>query len=83
MKTQKNLKLAFIALMAFCFSTISFAQDITADSTGLPGDQFSLEGALELFKNAASPEDFEKALNTEDNYVNKIMAKKWRKICKI
>jgi hypothetical protein len=37
-----------------------------ADSTGLPGDNFSLEGALELFKKSASPEEFEKLLNTED-----------------
>ena len=72
MKTQKNIKLAILALLAFCFSTFSYAQNIDADSTGLPGDQFSLEGALELFKNAASPEEFEKALNTEDNYVNNL-----------
>ncbi len=43
-----------------------------ADSTGLPGDNFSLEGALELFKNADTPEDFEKALNTENNRVNNL-----------
>ena len=42
------------------------------DSTGLPGDNFSLQGALELFKNAASIEDFEKALNTESNHVNNL-----------
>lgn len=43
-----------------------------ADSTGLPGDHFSLEGALELFKMAESPEAFEKALNSEDNSVNNL-----------
>lgn len=42
------------------------------DSTGLPGDHFSLHGALELFKNAASIEEFEKALNTESNNVNNL-----------
>ena len=42
------------------------------DSTGLPGDQFSLQGALELFKDNIELEVFEKALNTEDNHVNNL-----------
>jgi hypothetical protein len=42
------------------------------DSTGLPGDHFSLQGALEMFKKAASPEDFEKLINTENNAVNNL-----------
>jgi len=41
-----------------------------SDSTGLPGDNLDLFGVLDLFKNAASVEDFEKALNTESNQVN-------------
>ena len=45
---------------------------VPADSTGLPGDNFSLEGALEMFKKADSPEDFEKMINTEDNKVNNL-----------
>jgi hypothetical protein len=48
------------------------AQDQNADSTGLPGDNFSLQGALELFKKAGSPEEFEKLLNTEDSKVNNL-----------
>lgn len=48
------------------------AQNETNDSTGLPGDNFSLQGALELFKKATSPEEFEKLLNTEDNHVNNL-----------
>lgn len=49
----------------------AMAQETAApDSTGLPGDHFSLQGALELFKNTNSLEEFEKALNTEDNKVN-------------
>ncbi|MBC7849320.1 MAG: hypothetical protein H7Y31_06275 [Chitinophagaceae bacterium] len=43
-----------------------------SDSTGLPGDNFSLEGALELFRKAANPEDFERLLNTESNHVNNL-----------
>lgn len=42
------------------------------DSTGLPGDNFSLQGALELFQKASSPEEFEKMLNSEDNHVNNL-----------
>ncbi len=43
-----------------------------ADSTGLPGDHFSLQGALQLFQQSSSIEDFEKALNTESNHVNNL-----------
>ena len=42
------------------------------DSTGLPGDNFDLQGALQMFQDAASPEDFEKAINTEGNHVNNL-----------
>jgi hypothetical protein len=42
------------------------------DSTGLPGDNFSLQGALAMFQKATSPEDFEKMLNAEDNHVNNL-----------
>ncbi|MES2732769.1 MAG: hypothetical protein V4714_13515, partial [Bacteroidota bacterium] len=57
------------------YSTISFAFErntLVSDSTGLPGDYFNLAGALDLFKNASSLEEFEKKLNTEDNYVNNL-----------
>jgi hypothetical protein len=42
------------------------------DSTGLPGDNFDLQGALQLFQNAVSIEDFEKSLNTESSHVNNL-----------
>ncbi|MGB5024809.1 MAG: hypothetical protein WBO44_05625, partial [Saprospiraceae bacterium] len=58
-------------LSAMSISTMSKAQEVS-DSTGLPGDNFSLEGALNLFKMASSPEDFEKLLNTESNHVNNL-----------
>lgn len=62
-----------LCLFSFAFTTNLSAQDETeSDSTGLPGDNFSLEGALELFKKASSPEDFEKLLNTESNTVNNL-----------
>lgn len=42
------------------------------EPTGLPGDHFSLQGALELFQKADSPEAFEKALNSKENNVNNL-----------
>lgn len=47
----------------------SFGQ---ASQPEVPGDNFSLEGALELFKKSSSPEEFEKMLNTPDTKVNNL-----------
>ena len=58
--------------IVFCTMTLHAQDTDAADSTGLPGDHFSLEGALELFKKATSPEDFEKLLNAEGNNVNNL-----------
>jgi hypothetical protein len=71
MKTFRNRSLwsAITLLLTFSLS----AQDADpVDSTGLPGDHFSLEGAVELFKKAESPEEFEKLLNSENNDVNNL-----------
>src|SRR5687768_18426491 len=38
----------------------------------VPGDHFSLEGALELFKKSSSPEEFERMLNSPDSKVNNL-----------
>lgn len=68
---SKTSLLAFLGAMLL--SPCLQAQEVDpADSTGLPGDHFSLEGAVELFKKAASPEDFEKMLNNESNSVNNL-----------
>ncbi len=48
-----------------CFATTSIAATAQTDSTGMPGDNFSLQGALEMFKQASSIEEFEKLINTE------------------
>ncbi|MGZ8557611.1 MAG: hypothetical protein ACXWWC_04740 [Chitinophagaceae bacterium] len=61
--------LSFAVCSAFIPST---AQDVSMDSTGLPGDNFSLHGALEMFQNAGSPEEFEKLINNKDNSVNNL-----------
>jgi hypothetical protein len=67
----KNISLLIVLLTVAALPTM--AQTISAaDSTGLPGDNFSLEGALELFKKSTSPEEFEKLLNEENSQVNNL-----------
>lgn len=72
MKAQPKFYL-FITLAAALLSFPLQAQsDVDADSTGLAGDHFSLEAALDLFKQSSSLEDFEKRLNEEDNPANNL-----------
>ncbi len=67
------MKLVFTILVSSLIIGSTQAQtSASQDSTGLPGDHFSLEGALEMFKKAGSPEEFEKLVNTEDNKVNNL-----------
>jgi hypothetical protein len=62
-----------LTLVFLSFTLISAAQNKSGtDSTGLPGDNFSLQGALAMFKKAGSPEEFEKLINTESNGVNNL-----------
>ncbi len=65
-------RIVFLLVLAGCslFATRALAEE--ADSTGLPGDHFDLQGAMELFKNAKNLQEFEKALNTEANAVNNL-----------
>jgi hypothetical protein len=42
------------------------------DRVEVPGDYFSLEGALQLFKQSASPEEFERLLNSPNSKVNNL-----------
>lgn len=62
----------FLCLFTLFLVSVSGAQQSGVDSTGLPGDQFSLQGALQLFKESADIASFEKALNTEDNTVHNL-----------
>src|SRR3990170_2329950 len=60
------------------FSVIATVLSGTMTSHGqvveaeVPGDHFSLEGALELFKRSDSPEEFERLLNSPDSKVNNL-----------
>ncbi len=68
---MKKLQLLICLTAGFLVSS-GFANAQEADSTGLPGDNFSLQGAIEMFKKAGSPEEFEKMINTESNNVNNL-----------
>jgi|GEM_PF-1098524 len=64
-------KSLFCWLFAFLFLSVSHAQ-YRAERTGYEGDYFSLEGALELFKQSGTLRDFERQINTEENWVNNL-----------
>jgi len=67
MKTRIINRLVLLTfLMTSCIAAFSQYQ------TEVPGDNFSLEGALELFKKSSSPEDFERMLNNPDAKVNNL-----------
>ena len=57
------------ALGLSLFGMTSYGQSRDAE---VPGDNFSLEGALELFKKSRTPEEFEKLLNSPDSKVNNL-----------
>ena len=63
-----NHSISILVMLLFGVSS-SYTQ---SESTGMPGDNFSLEGALDLFKKAESPEHYEKLLNEKDNEVNNL-----------
>lgn len=65
---KRLVYLGLIMLAGPTFNT--FAQE--SDSTGMPGDNFDLQGALNLFKESKNLEDFEKKLNSESSHVNNL-----------
>lgn len=70
---MRAIRFVLGAVMVCAIMNSSFATTpVSRDSTGVPGDNFSLEGALEMFRKAESPEEFEKMINTEDNKVNNL-----------
>lgn len=60
--------LSVVVMMGFGWIT-SYGQESEPE---VPGDHFSLEGALELFKKSESPEEFERLLNSADSEVNNL-----------
>ncbi len=70
MKTQTMKKLIVSSLLSFLFLT-SYAQYDT-ERSGYDGDFFSLQGALDLFKESASIRAFERKLNSEKYWANNL-----------
>jgi hypothetical protein len=66
---MKYFRVLSMAIFGLCGSTTSFSQVTEAE---VPGDHFSLEGALELFKKSESPEEFENLLNSPESKVNNL-----------
>ena len=65
---KRLVYLGLILITGLSFNT--FAQE--SDSTGMPGDNFDLQAALNLFKESKNLEAFEKKLNTESSKVNNL-----------
>ncbi|HTJ49367.1 MAG TPA: hypothetical protein VL443_07925 [Cyclobacteriaceae bacterium] len=77
MKTSNRI-LVFAALaLGFNVNAQTMTNNLQSSSQSestaqVPGDNFSLEGALELFKKSSSPEEFEHMLNSPDSKVNNL-----------
>jgi|GEM_PF-3247191 len=57
----------FLTAIAGCESEAEPQKEVIAK-----GDDFNLQTAIELFKKSENPANFEKALNTESNFVNNL-----------
>src|SRR6478609_830544 len=69
MNAMKTLRVKeMLSLFFFLTGLTAFGQN----SAEVPGDHFSLEGALELFKKSGSPEEFERLLNSQSAKVNNL-----------
>jgi len=59
-------------LICLVFLMASWIVGKSQNQAEVPGDNFSLEGALELFKESSSPKEFEKMLNSSEAKVNNL-----------
>jgi hypothetical protein len=71
MKTQIRAALVSGAFL-FTLLTVIASHGQVINDREVPGDHFSLEGALELFKKSSSPQEFERLLNVPDGKVNNL-----------
>ncbi len=69
---KSYLKSWICVLLAAFLAPVLLSANHPDEGYGLPGDDFSLEGALDLFKRSNSLEEFERALNSSDNNVNNL-----------
>lgn len=61
-----------IYLLILLTASVTISAQSEEQETGFPGDHFSLEGTLELFKQSDNLEEFEKKLNQQDSDVNNL-----------
>lgn len=66
------MKYIFLSMLLISGIGISHTYAQKEDKAETKGQNFSLEGALDLFKKSKSLEEFEKFLNQEDNNVNNL-----------
>jgi len=69
---MKTLIKSRLVLLGFLVAGWMGANGQSVIESEVPGDNFSLEGALELFKESSSPEEFERKLNSPDSKVNNL-----------
>ena len=69
---MKTFNLTGILCMITLFLAVQAYTQEQNDSPELPGDNFSLEGALEMFKQSNSLEAFEEKINSEANSINNL-----------
>lgn len=67
---KKQVKYGMLSLILILTGWIAATAQV--NEWEVPGDNFSLEGALELFKKSSSPEEFEQLLNSADSKVNNL-----------
>ncbi len=73
-------KLSFLFILSILFTSVSLTAQYGYDDDfydddfypGYLGDNFSLEGALETFKDSRSVDEFENRINSRDNFVNNL-----------
>lgn len=66
------MKTLLLKMLSLFFLMAGGIAAVGQDRQDVPGDYFSLEGALELFKKSQSPEEFERLLNSADSKVNNL-----------
>lgn len=71
MKCTIMKKIMFSWLVSLFMISAASAQ-YGVERTGYDGDYFSLEGAIELFRESNSLRDFERKINRRDNWVNNL-----------
>ncbi len=67
MKTIQLNRITFLFILMLGWMTVKGQQQWE-----VPGDNFRIERALEIFKKSATPEDFERILNDPDSRVNNL-----------